>query len=159
MLGLLCSFFAASAQSPTDTLPGDPGGITVTKTQNLAFGAFTCGATGGNITISNADVRSSTGTIMPINSLPYFAAIYEIDAPVGSIISIMNGSSVNLTGSNGGSMLLTLGSASTGSYFVTTVQQPIRTIVKIGGTLAVGSAAANPPGNYTGSFFVTFTQE
>jgi hypothetical protein len=29
----------------------------------------------------------------------------------------------------------------------------------IGGTITVGNTLANPPGDYTGQFFVTFIQE
>lgn len=151
-----CSF----AQVPTDSLPGDPGAISVYSVQDMSFGAFTQGATGGTVIITPAGVRSVTGTVLPLNmGVFYYQAIFEIDAPEGSIISIMNGPDETLSGSNGGTMTLKLGASSPGSPFVTTVTQPLRTVVNIGGTLTVGDATAAPPGNYTGSFYVTFNQE
>ena len=47
-----------NAQTPTDTLPGDPGGLYVYTVQNLVFGAFSHGNTGGSLTISNTGSRS-----------------------------------------------------------------------------------------------------
>lgn len=156
MLTGYCSF----GQGPTDSLPGDPGAISVYTIQDLSFGAFTQGATGGTVIVNTAGARSVTGTVLPLNmGVFYYQAIFEIDAPEGSIISIMNGPDATLTGSNGGTMSLKLGASSPGSPFVTTVEQPLRTPVYIGGTLTVGDATAAPPGNYTGSFYVTFNQE
>ncbi|WP_409994888.1 DUF4402 domain-containing protein [Chitinophaga pinensis] len=40
-----------------------------------------------------------------------------------------------------------------------TATSPARTIVRIGGTLTVGPPPANPAGNYSGVFQVTFIQE
>ena len=146
-------------QNPTDTLPGDPGALSVYRLQNMSFGAFTGGATGGTVAVSNTGFRSFTGTVLGINSLPFFQAIYEVDAPFGATVSVMNGPNVILTGSNGGSMTLTLGASSPNTPFIVTVNQPARTDVKIGGTLSVGSSVACPPGNYTGNFIVTFNLE
>ena len=46
----MASLFAY-AQTPLDSLPGDPGGLYVYTTQNLSFGAFTHGNAGGTIII------------------------------------------------------------------------------------------------------------
>ncbi len=75
------------------------------------------------------------------------------------MVSIMNGPNVTLTGSNGGTITLQIGAASTGASFVTTAIPPSRTQVRIGGTLTVGTPASNPSGNYTGTFSVTFIQQ
>jgi hypothetical protein len=158
---LLCliSFFSF-AQNPTDTIPQDPGAMSVYTIQNLSFGAFSQGNTGGNVIISNSGSRSATGDIIPLNmGVQYFHAIFEIDAPQGSIVSILNGPNATLTGSNGGSISLQIGNSDPPSPFIITVPQPVRTQVNIGGTLAVGSPAANPPGTYTGTFYITFNQE
>jgi len=145
---------------PTDTIPGDPGGITVYNVQNMSFGAFSHGNSGGSIIISNSGSRSVTGDVVPLNlgSL-YFHSIFDIDAPFGSIVSIQNGSDATLTGSNGGSMSMSLGNSDPGSPFIVTVSQPTRTAVNIGGTLTVGTPVANPPGTYTGTFYITFNLE
>ena len=145
---------------PTDTLPPDPGSISVFTVQDLSFGAFTQGTSGGTVIISNEGVRSVTGTVVALNfGVSYYQSIFDIDAPEGTIISIMNGPDVELTGSNGGTMNLELGPSSPASPFATVVQQPLRTQVSIGGTLTVGNSTAAPPGVYTGEFYVTFNQE
>lgn len=159
---LLCNLSAVclSQINPTDSLPGDPGGMSVYTVQNLSFGAFTQGTSGGMVVISNTGVRSVTGTVIPLNlGVSYFQSIFDIDAPEGSIISIMNGPSTLLTGSNGGTMTMELGPSSPASPFGTIVPQPIRTQVSIGGTLTVGNSTTSPPGTYTGTFYITFNQE
>jgi Domain of unknown function (DUF4402) len=148
------------AQDPTDSIPPDPGAISVYTIQNLSFGAFSHGNTGGTVIISNSGIRSVTGDVIPLNlGFPYFQAIFELDAPEGTIISILNGADATLTGSNGGSITLRIGNSDPASPFITTVPQPVRTQVSIGGTLTIGSPVANPPGTYTGTFYITFNQE
>lgn len=147
------------SQNPTDSLPGDPG-VAVYTVQDMSFGAFSTGASGGTMVMSNSGTRSSTGTVLALNSgLSYFQSIFEIDAPVGTIFSILNGPAATLTGSNGGSMTLNLGASSPASPFSTTAESPARTQVNIGGTLTIGNPAATPPGSYTGTFYITFNQE
>ena len=145
---------------PTDSLPGDPGGISVYPVQNMSFGAFSTGNTGGTIIISTNGSRSVTGDVIALNlGTLYFQAIFDIDAPLGSIVSILNGPDALLTGSNGGSMSMRIGGSDPPSPFITVVSQPARTQVNIGGTLTVGNPAANPRGTYTGTFYITFNQE
>ncbi|HTE29596.1 MAG TPA: DUF4402 domain-containing protein, partial [Chryseolinea sp.] len=64
-----------------------------------------------------------------------------------------------LTGSNGGSMMLGIGSSDPASPFSIVNPSPGRTSINIGGTLTVGNLVANPPGIYTGNFYITFNQE
>lgn len=154
------SIFSFGQTDPTDTIPGDPGGLTVYTVQNMSFGAFTNGSTGGTVSISTNGTRSVTGNVVLLNlGTQYFQAIFDIDAPQGSIVSILNGSDATLTGSNGGSMSMQIGGSDPPSPFITVVSQPARTQVNIGGLLTVGSSAANPPGTYTGTFYITFNQE
>ena len=148
------------AQNPTDSLPPDPGAISVYTMQNLAFGAFSHGNSGGNVILSNAGGRSVTGDVIALNlGVLFYNAIFELDAPLGTIISIMNGPNVSLSSSNGGSISLEIGNSNPASPFVTTVPQPGRTQINIGGTLTVGGPLANPPGTYSGTFYITFNQE
>ena len=161
MVILLCSKSLLSlAQLPTDTLPPDPGAISVYTVQNMSFGAFAHQNVGGTVTISNSGSRSSTGDIVPLNyGYTYFQCIFEIEGPVGTIISIMNGPDATLTGSNGGSISLHLGNSNPASPFSTTVSPPARTQVNIGGTITIGNNSVSPPGAYTGSFYITFNQQ
>lgn len=148
------------AQTPTDSLPGDPGGLYVYTIQNLAFGAFYHGNTGGSVIIENDGTRTVTGDIVALNlGISYFNAIFEIEAPPGTIVSILNGPDATLTGSNGGSMILSIGTSLPAAPFSTTLLPPSRTQVNIGGTLTVGNNATSPPGTYTGTFYITFNHE
>lgn len=156
----ILSMKALSQGSPTDTIPPDPASIVVYTVQNMQFGAFTQGAVGGTLILSNAGSRSVTGDLIPLNlGYSFFQAIFEVEGIVGTSVSIINGPDATLTGSNGGSMSLTLGSASVSSPFTITVPPPGRREINIGGTLNVGSPASNPPGTYTGTFYITFIQE
>lgn len=160
MLAVVVSVDAKAQGDPTDSLPGDPGAIYVYTYQNLKFGAFTQGASGGTVVIGTNGTRSVTGTVVALNlGITYFQAIFEVEAAPGSLISITNGADATLTGSNGGSITLQIGSSDPGSPFNTTVSPPSTTTVNIGGTITVGNAAAAPPGAYSGTFSVTFNQE
>ena len=146
----------AHAQPP----PPRPLSVYVNPAQGLIFGAFFHGITGGTVIIYPDGSRSVTGDIVQANlGFPFSPAIYEVDALPGTTISILNGPDAILTGSNGGSITLHIGNASTGSLFITNAISPNRTQVRIGGTLTIGSALANPAGSYSGLFSVTFIQE
>ena len=137
------SFISVYTFAQGDSIPPDPGAITVYLVQNMSFGAFSNGASGGTVNMG----------------VQYFQAIFDVDSPIGSIISILNGSDAVLTGSNGGSMTMHIGGSDPPSPFIVIVNQPARTAVSIGGTLTVGNTAANPPGTYNGTFYITFNQE
>lgn len=148
------------AQTPTDTLPGDPGGLYAYTIQNINFGAFSHGNTGGTLVISSDGTRTATGDVVPLNlGVSYYNAIFEIEAPPGAMISILNGPDATLTGSNGGSMSLHIGNSYPASPFSNTNAPPSRTQVSIGGTLTVGASGTAPPGNYTGTIYITFNHE
>lgn len=153
---LVGAHLTADAQPP----PPRPLSIYVNPAQGLIFGAFFHGVAGGSVIIYPDGSRAVTGDIIQANlGMPFSPAIFEIDADAGTSISILNGPDAVLTGSNGGSITLHIGSASTGSLFITHAIPPDRTQVRIGGTLTIGNALANPPGIYNGSFSVTFIQE
>jgi hypothetical protein len=134
--------------------------IEVTPTgQTLSFGAFSMGAIGGTVTVSPAGVRSSTGDVILLTIAGYSSAGFDILSNPGTLISILNGPDVVLPGSNGGSLLLTIGASDPVSPFVTNVIPPVTTELLIGGTLTVGNIVANPAGSYSGTFQVTFIQE
>ncbi len=150
---LVCTLQAALAQNPSDDDPPDPGAISITRFQDLLFGAFSHTGAGGTVTVLANGSRSATGSVVLLSmGQVFYPAIFEIEAPEGTIISILNGPNATLTGSNGGTMTLTLGACSPASPFTTTVQPPGTTPVTVGGTLSV--AAASPPGTYSGSFSI-----
>jgi hypothetical protein len=158
--GLFISVLAIAQVDPTDSLPPDPGGLKISKIQNLNFGAFSVGNAGGTVIIQNNGSRTVTGDVVALNmGALYFQAIFDVDGPNGAIVSITNGSDVVLAGSNGGTLLMHIGSSAPSSPFIITVVQPSVTAVNIGGTLTAGPPAANPPGIYSANFYVTFNLE
>ncbi|MCA1756321.1 MAG: DUF4402 domain-containing protein [Bacteroidales bacterium] len=137
-----------------------PRPIEVTTSQALSFGAFTLGATGGTVTVTPGSIRTSSGDIILLNlGLTYTSALFEITANPGTVISILNGPDEVLPGSNGGSITLTIGDSDPVSPFVTEAEPPLTTPVSIGGILTVGNILANPAGDYSGTFSITFNQE
>lgn len=155
-LFLLIYGLTVQAQPP----PPRPINVFINPAQGLIFGAFFQGVTGGTVILFPDGSRSATGDLVLANlGVPFSPAIYEIDANAGTLISILNGPDVTLTGSNGGSIRLHIGSSSPASPFITTAIPPARTQVRIGGTLTVGSPLANPSGSYNGTYSVTFIQQ
>lgn len=150
---------AVNAQQPPP-VPPRPIVVFANPEQGLIFGTFFRGTTGGTVIIFPDGSRSVTGDIVQSNiGVPFSPAIFEVEANLGTIISILNGPDVQLTGSNGGSVTLKLGSSNPISPFITNVQAPLRTTVKVGGTLVVGGALASPSGAYNGNFYITFIQQ
>lgn len=148
VLILLCVSGAASSQ------------MLIYPIQGFNFGSFYQGVNGGTIDISADGSRTATGGIVLINSgVSYSQAIFEIDAAEGSILSILNGPDIILSGSKGGSITLRLSNSDPVSPFVTTAVPPARTVVRIGASLIIGNSSASPPGNYSGTFSITFHQE
>ena len=155
---LLLLFYGLTVEAQPP--PPRPINVYVNPAQGLIFGAFYQGATGGTVIVFPDGSRSATGDLVLANlGMPFSPAIYEIDANPGTLISILNGPDVTLTGSNGGSIRLHIGNSSPTAPFITTAVPPARTQVMIGGTLTVGSPLANPSGSYNGMFSVTFIQQ
>ncbi len=138
--------------------PPKPITVTVSVSQHLNFGTIIPnGAGGGTVTVDFTGFRTYTGQIiLPATGSFSSPALFQITALPGTLITILNGPPVFLGGSNGGNLLLTIGSSSTGSPFISTATT---TDVFIGGTLTVGSLIANPSGAYSGTFDVTFIQQ
>lgn len=137
-----------------------PRPIHATLVQNMAFGAFSQGAAGGTVTINTDGSRTATGDVVLLNlGYTFNAATFRITANQGTVVSIILGADVTLPGSGGGSMTLHLNGTNPASPFVITVNPPTYTTIDISGTLTVGNQAASPPGDYSGTFDITFMQE
>jgi hypothetical protein len=151
---LFASSMALTAQEPP------PRPIVVTIMQDLGFGAFTHGALGGTVAINPSGTRSASGDIILLNlGYSFSAATYRLVGNAGAVVSILNGPDVSLPGSNGGSMTLHIGASDPASPFVLLTSPPGFTLMNVGGTLTVQDPGANPPGNYSGTFNITFIQE
>lgn len=154
---LVIIFILLSSASLAQEPPPRPIEVTVTS-QQLTFGAFTHGATGGTVTVSPGGLRSSTGDVILLDlGFAFYPTVYEVVANDGTLISILNGPDAILAGSNGGSILLTIGSSDPASPFV--ASPPFPNLVSIGGTITIGNSAANPPGTYSGTYDITIVQE
>lgn len=136
-----------------------PNQMQVYSIQQLSFGSFFPGNSGGSVIMSPSGMRSSTGSVVLAGG-SYFQAIFEIRLIPGRLIQIQLGPTATLTRSGGGgSMIMAVGPTNRGSSFVTTGGHPFRNIVNVGGELFVGNISANPAGNYEGLFSITFIQE
>lgn len=134
--------------------------ISVNTAQDLNFGAFTQGSSGGTVAVQSDGSRTTTGTAVGLSlGYLYYQAIFEVEASTGTIISISHGPDASLTGSNGGSMSLEIGGSDPNSPLVSNVEPPGKNSINIGGILTVGNIATSPPGSFTGSFYVTFNNE
>lgn len=141
-------------------LPPRPLSVYVNPAQPLSFGAFFQGSNGGTVIVYPDGSRSVTGDVVQAGlGIPFTPALFEIEALPGTLVSLLNGPDVTLTGSNGGTMRLRLGNSSPAAPFIVASTPPSRMVVTLGGTLFVGSPQKNPPGNYIGTFYVTFIQE
>lgn len=151
LLLVLLSFSAFCQEQP-------PRPMQVSTFQNLSFGAFIQGNTGGKVIIDPQGSRSVTGDLIPVNmGHSYYPAIFEILAIPGSLINIVFGPDVTLVGNHGGTLLLHVDKSLPNSPFINA--QSTSTQVRIGGTLTVGNAIANPAGDYIGTFSITFVQQ
>ena len=136
--------------------PPKPIIIRVSAVQHLSFGTFIQAGNWGTVTVTPQQVRTSQGSIIipNINSI-VTAALFEVESIPGTLVTIINGPDVPLSGP-GGTIMLKLEDSSTGNPFLTTSD---RTNVYIGGTLTIGPLSANPAGAYSGTFQVTFIQQ
>jgi hypothetical protein len=148
----------ASANAQNQPFP-PPNQLQVYSMQELSFGSFSTGVSGGTVIINPSGFRSSTGSVILLGS-GFYPAIFDIRLVPGRMVQITLGQVAQLQRlGGGGSMTMQIGPTDKGSSFVTSGGHPFRNPVAIGGTLNVGSDAANPPGEYQGYFYVTFNQE
>jgi len=127
----------------------------VTVDQNLSFGTFCpSGSSGGTVTIDINGNRTSSGNIILFSSTFSEAVLtFHSSNRNKTVYSITKSSQITLSRiGGGGTMKLTLGTPSTTYFYVRKYQTKS---FSIGGTLTVGSIAANPGGNYSGTFHLT----
>ncbi len=161
-LALLVAVFSLfcgqlKAQSPFPP----PSQLQVYANQELAFGSFFTGSSGGTVTISPTGSRSVTGTVVDLALIPGSAAVFDLRLVPGRVVHIAFPPSAQLI-RNGGGETMTITNFTcdkTGNSFVTTASHPFINPVQVGATLNVQNSSANPPGDYTGTFTVTFMQE
>lgn len=159
-MAFLLGLSMAAGTGFSQVLPPRPVSVFVNTAQPLSFGAFFQGVTGGSVIVYPDGTRSTTGDIIGANmGYTFTPALFEVEGLPGTLVSILNGPDVNLSGSNGGSMTLHIGSSAPVSPFVITSNPPSRTIISVGGTLTVGPPAVNPSGAYSGTFNIIFIEQ
>jgi hypothetical protein len=146
------------AQVPEN--PPIPIQVEVNTAQFLDFGVFAHGTSGGTVSVDYNGNRTSTGEIALLNIGPSVTpALFDVTANPGTIIQIQTNPNIRLDGSNGGSIYLNFDSYSLGQTFITTANPPATNAIYIGGTLSIGNASANPPGQYSGTATITFIHQ
>jgi hypothetical protein len=140
--------------------------FTVNATQGLHFGTFclqNIGSSGGTVTVDYDGSRTSTGEVMLLSAAPESqVAIYEINLCQGRSVIMTYPSTSILAGNNGGYLTLNVGPTEkgpSGTVFEGNTDCGFITQIRVGGTLIIGSNAANPGGTYTGSFSIIFNQQ
>ena len=152
--------YSSFGQTPTDDLPPDPGAVAVSTVQHMKFGAFYVRSGGGTVSVLNNGSRSFTGDMVLLNlGMMFSQAIFDVQAPEGTIISIWNGPDATLSGSNGGTITLHLDNSNPTSPFSSAIAPPGKTSVNIGGTLTIPGGGSTVAGNYSGTFYITFNNE
>lgn len=138
-----------------------PNRLQVYAAQELSFGSFFTGSSGGTVVISPQGSRSFTGTVIGMASFPGAPAVFDLRFIQGRMVHMVFPSSAILSRIGGGGSMMVTGfiSDKPGNSLVTTAAHPFINPVNVGATLNVGSVAENPPGSYTGSFTVTFVRE
>jgi hypothetical protein len=136
--------------------------IEVIATQSLQFGTFVLtGGGGGSVVVGWDGSRTATGNVALLGIAPYSQpAIFEVKLLQGRNVNVDFSSTTTLTGSDGGTLTLHIGpteKGTTGAYFATDNNRGFITPLRVGGTLDIPGTAI--PGNYTGTFFITFNQE
>jgi len=156
---LVITFFGNSPIQAQNTPFPPPNQMQVFSMQQLNFGSFSTGASGGEVIISPEGFRTSTGSVILMGG-NYNQAIFEIKLIPGRLVNISMGGQISLTRvGGGGSMNMQVGPCDKGLNFVTSGGHPFFNPVKVGGKLFVSDNLANPAGSYEGQFSVTFIQE
>lgn len=157
-------FFLGTVSLNAQIEPG-PGGvqlaarkanISVSLTRGLIFGGFFTGSTGGSVTVTSSGTRTATGSVVLIPTRPGSQAIFAVTLDRKATVSWTVSSIVNLSNGKGNTLQLTVNDF----YPVSPAYLQFGSSnVNVGGTITVGSPAAAPPGDYTGSFSITFNVE
>lgn len=160
---LATSIFILGITANAQEHPPRPIEVEVRNSRFLNFGTFTTDNSGGSIAVYPDSNSTTTGNVVQMNMGEVVtSALFDVFAIPGTIINIVPASpTFVLKGDNGGEMTLTISQNdfSTGATFITNQPPTSPNEVYVGGTLQVGSPAANPPGRYTGTIIINFIQE
>lgn len=163
VMPFLMAFFIQlhAHQLHAQVLLSSPSSLEVYLVQDLSFGSFFTGSSGGAVVITPEGNRTVSGTVIALPLSPGTPAIFEVSLVPNRMVHISFPSSVTLrrTGGSEGMTVTGFTSDKPGNSFVTKGGHPFINPVRVGATLNVGNADNHPAGNYTGSFTVTFIEE
>jgi hypothetical protein len=133
--------------------------IEVRVLTDLAFGSFVTGSTGGTVVISPGGSRSVTAPVIGLALSQVSSAEFEITTQGKPTIQFNIDEPAYLYRSGGSEsiMITNFTTDKTSPFSATGGNKP--DIVRVGATLHVQNSALNPPGNYTGTFSVTFIRD
>lgn len=154
VISLLFIFFISNNIAAQEDPPRP---LTATTIQNISFGTFYQGATGGSVTVNSSGSRFAGGTVVLLFGI-FSPAIFEITGNPGTVVSFLKPTST-LTDGSSHSMSFEIDETNPSTPFVLTNNYPAPTQVTMGGILTVGSPVVNPPGIYNGTFAITFVKE
>lgn len=130
--------------------------ITIAKSQDLVFGLVVSDAVGGTVSISTDGIRTSTGPVLFVQSVPgstYQAAQFIVSGEANYIYTItLPNSSQTLTGNSGSARQMSVDGFNSDPS-ATGVLTLGTSILRIGATLHVD--AGKVAGVYAGSFDIT----
>lgn len=127
----------------------------LTKLQDMQFGTFFPGISGGTVTISLTGVRSSTGSIVLLPGATPAPAIYEFYSQ-GKTNAYVQITSTPLNRMGGGGQLPLSVTYSPENFNIsngTTIR------ITVGGTITVGPLTSNPNGVYNGTLSITLISQ
>lgn len=135
--------------------------LRVEVVRDISFGSFYVGANGGTIAITPQGTRTTTGTIVPMASSTEAPAIFQVRSLTlfPRRVHIVFPASAYLIRSGGNEKMILNNFRSDKPSDSFPVSFFLTQTVYVGATLTVQGLSANPPGNYTGNFSVTFAYE
>lgn len=149
--------------------PPIPVEVEVRSANIMNFGSFLLAdpdMTNNTLTLrTDNSVVNQNGNIIQLNGQPTTAALFDVYANPGTILTLQVNNPYTLTGSNGGTLSLNLDSFEINDkdiqnmLFITTQPANLYNTLSIGGTLIIGPTSANPPGAYSGNIIITLIQQ
>lgn len=132
--------------------------INLTYHQGLNFGEFYPGSTGGTVKVNFNGIRTATGTVV-LTGGNFNAAYIGVNLNPNRNVLVTYSPTATLSRSGGGNLQLAIapGDLSINPLISTPKNRDFN--LYIGGTLTVGNLTSNPPGNYTGVFYVYFNYQ
>src|SRR5690554_5781640 len=100
----VCSMSSRQVQAQSPFPP--PSQLQVYANQELAFGSFFAGTSGGTVTISPNGTRSVTGTVVELAQSPGLPAIFDLRLVPGRVVHIVFPTSAQLIRKGGGGIMM-----------------------------------------------------